>query len=106
MSVGDGSFAIGSTVWPGASKLLEEMGELQQVLGKLIAVAGADQHWDGDLVPRIVDEVADVYAALDLFKELNLSEIGKAELLERRWRKVQLFFEWHRSGDPRPGPED
>jgi len=37
---GSGDFSIGSAVWPGVSKVIEEMGELQQVLGKLIAVAG------------------------------------------------------------------
>lgn len=44
---GNGDFSLGSKVWPGTSKLLEEMGELQQVLGKLIAVAGSTEHWDG-----------------------------------------------------------
>jgi hypothetical protein len=33
-------FAIGSDAWPGTSKLLEEQGELVQVLGKLMATGG------------------------------------------------------------------
>ena len=35
-----GDFAIGGEVWPGLGKLVEEMGELGTVLGKLIATRG------------------------------------------------------------------
>lgn len=52
---GSGNFTIGSGVWPGASKLLEEMGEpqqalgkLQQTLGKLIQTSGTAEHWELD----------------------------------------------------------
>jgi hypothetical protein len=64
---GSGDFSIGSKVWPGASKVIEEIGELMQVLGKLIAVAGDTKHWDGDLRPRLVEEMGDLTAALMFF---------------------------------------
>ena len=61
---GSGDFSIGSKLWPGVSKVIEEMGELQQVLGKLIAVAGETKHWDGDLRPKLIEEIGDLRAAL------------------------------------------
>jgi hypothetical protein len=42
-----GPYSIGSTVWPGLSKLVEEMGEVGQVVGKLIATGGDPAHRDG-----------------------------------------------------------
>ena len=70
-SVGD--FAIGSRVWPGTSKLVEEMGELQQVLGKLIATGGDTDHWSGDLRRMLVEELGDVSAAVRFFAVENLT---------------------------------
>src|ERR1700722_949537 len=68
---GSGDFSIGSKVWPGTSKVIEEMGELQQVLGKLIAVAGDTKHWDGDLRKKLIEEIGELSAALDFFKTQN-----------------------------------
>src|ERR1700722_7934464 len=57
-------FAIGSKVWPGLSKLIEECGEVVQVCGKLLGTGGASAHWDGsDLRERLTEEIADVLAA-------------------------------------------
>ena len=97
---GSGDFSIGSAVWPGTSKLLEEMGELQQVLGKLIAVHGADRHWDGDLRQRLIEEIGDVRAALDFFVGHNLSLEDGHRILRRASEKYELFGKWH--ADPRP----
>jgi len=93
---GSGDFSIGSTVWPGTSKVLEELGELQQVLGKLIATAGAEQHWDGsNLRDRIVEEIGDVVAALTLFETLNMTDDECRRVGDRALLKVATFQAWH-----------
>lgn len=89
----DGSFSIGSNVWPGVSKLIEEMGELHQVLGKLIATHGASDHWDGtDLRQRLIEEMGDVAGALIFVQEVNALD-GDA-IAERAERKADLFRQW------------
>lgn len=87
-------FAIGSTVWPGLSKLIEECGEVQQVAGKLLGTGGAPDHWDGtDLRERLTEELADLKAAIRfviLFNELDRELI---ETLEEA--KMATFELWH-----------
>jgi NTP pyrophosphatase (non-canonical NTP hydrolase) len=97
---GNGEFSIGGKVWPGASKLIEEMGELQQVLGKLIGSHGEIDHYDGtDLEKRLVDEIADVLAAIAFFRRQNLSANGPAQSIESRFgKKLALFEKWHEQG--------
>ena len=99
---GSGDFSIGSSVWPGTSKLIEEMGELHQVLGKLIATAGDTEHWSGDLRQKLVEEIGDVRAAIRFFEEQNMTGT-ELVLIEKRSRveKLALFRKWHReSGGP------
>lgn len=88
-------FAIGSETWPGTSKLIEEMGELGQVLGKLIATGGETEHWDGsDLRRRSEEEAGDVLAALEFFVETNGLRL---HVIDARFaRKLALFRQWHR----------
>lgn len=94
VGIGDGSFSIGSTVWPGFSKLIEEMGELQQVLGKFIALAGDFEHWDGsDLRLRLHDEMADVKAALWFVEWVNGLDTERID--QRCGQKKSLFMRWH-----------
>ena len=95
MTTGSGDFSIGSKVWPGTSKLIEEMGELQQVLGKLIAVAGSTEHWSGDLRKMIVDEAGDVAAALRFFALENLTSEELIHMTKRSDEKLMLFKKWH-----------
>lgn len=91
-----GDFSIGSKVWPGTSKLIEEMGELQQVLGKLLGTAGEVKHWDGsNLRERLVEEIADLEAAIIFFKEQNMWQSEKSEAHERTVQKLALFEKWH-----------
>lgn len=75
-----GPYSIGSSTWPGASRVIEEAGELMQVLGKLIGAGGQTDHWDGtDLRERLIAELGDVRAALDFFiaaNDLPLSAIN------------------------------
>lgn len=89
-----GPYSIGSTVWPGLSKLIEEMGECQQVAGKLIATGGEPQHWDGtDLRERLTEEIADALAACRFVAEANGLDIQAIDARARK--KVELFRKWH-----------
>lgn len=92
---GSGDFSIGSPLWPGTSKLIEEMGELHQVLGKLIASAGNTEHWSGDLRPKLVEEIGDVFAALEFFKTENMTNEEQQGVYDRATKKLALFRRWH-----------
>ncbi|QWF85929.1 hypothetical protein [Amycolatopsis sp. CA-230715] len=89
-----GPYGIGGAKWPGAGRVIEESGELTQVLGKLIGADGATTHWDGtDLRARLVEEIADVRAALDFFAEVN--DLPLDEIDERAARKRATYERWH-----------
>lgn len=97
MSVPD--LAIGSEVWPGVAKLIEECGELQQVLGKIIAYPNGD-HPDGtDIKARLIEEIADAMAAATfVITENGLSEQA---VMQRTAAKLVRFRTWHREEDER-----
>ena len=88
-------FAFGSVVMPGTAKLVEEQGELVQVLGKYMMTGGEPAHWSGDLRPALVDELADVSAAIMFFKDHNLTLEERVRYVERMRDKVALFEKWH-----------
>lgn len=85
-----GLFKFGpGVVWPGVAKVVEEMGELQQQLGKLIMVEGRDEvHWSGPLRANIVDEAADVHAAIMFLSSANFDENEKRYFIERFMEKL------------------
>lgn len=89
-----GDFSIGSKIWPGISKLVEECGEVTQVAGKLFGTGGRIDHWDGtNLRERLEDELADVQAAIEFVachNDLDASRIGR-----RVDEKITLFNKWH-----------
>ena len=92
---GGTGFAIGSGTWPGISKLVEELGEVAQIAGKLIATGGEPAHWDGtDLRTRLEDELADLEAAIAFVIQRNGLDAGR--IAERREVKLRLFNAWHR----------
>lgn len=93
LRVSAGAYSIGSIIWPGLGKSVEEMGELLQVLGKLIASGGRAEHWDGtDLHDRALDEIGDVQAALRFLTRLNnLSELAVGARTEL---KYEQFLRW------------
>lgn len=94
-------YTMSGPEWDGLAKLVEETGELQQVLGKLLQVEGdAARHWDGDLRPRLVEELADAKAALDFFAARNLTPDEMFLMGERWMEKMQLFERWAREEDP------
>lgn len=89
-------YGIGSDTWPGLAKLMEEMGELQQVLGKIMACDKTDAiYWDGSsLLPNLTEELGDVQAALLFFTEANA--ISGAKVQARAEGKLDKFNHWHR----------
>lgn len=78
----------------GVAKLVEECGELQQVLGKRLAYWGTDDHPDGtDLSVRMTEELGDVLAALRFVS----SKFGVLGAVQRRaTAKEELFWTWDR----------
>lgn len=87
-------FAIGAAVWPGLAKLLEEDGELAQVIGKLMAFPDG-QHPDeaGNLRHRLTAEIADVIAACDYAAMVN--GLDQEAIRRRRDAKLRRFLSWH-----------
>lgn len=91
-----GDFSIGSKIWPGTSKLIEECGEILQVLGKLIGSSGEIMHWDGtDLREKLVEELADVGAALAFFMQRNMTPEEIRRINARVKEKYATFERWH-----------
>lgn len=92
-----GDDSIDSGHWPDTSRLLEEMGKLQQVLGKLLGTGGEVNHWDGsNLRERLVEELADLKAAIWLFENFNLTSEEKQAIVRRFHKKLDLFEKWHK----------
>ncbi|GLZ43056.1 hypothetical protein [Actinokineospora sp. NBRC 105648] len=90
----DGPYSIGSDQWPGTSRVIEEAGELIQVLGKLIGAGGRTAHWDGsNLVDRLTEEIGDLRAALDFFIAAN--GLAAQAINERSQIKSAQYTEWH-----------
>lgn len=99
MSAGD--YSIGSRMWPGISKLIEEASEVGQVCGKLIGSGGDPNHWDGtNLRHRLEDEIGDLLAAIEYVTEHNA--LGTAAITARHREKFALFEIWHREEVNRP----
>lgn len=88
-------FYIGAESWAGTSKVIEESGEIGQVLGKLIGSNGDIHHFDGsNLEDKMVEEIGDFYAALSFFVDKNL--VHRADdIAERVMKKIELFEQWH-----------
>lgn len=78
------------------TKLLEEMGELTQVIAKLMATGGDTDHWDGkgDLRDRLEEEMGDVLATLFFTMDIN-PEIRSHVVKQRADTKEQRFRRWH-----------
>jgi NTP pyrophosphatase (non-canonical NTP hydrolase) len=92
--VSAGPYAIGSSHWPGLSKLTEEAGEVLQVVGKLVATNGETAHWDGsDLKTRLESELGDLLGAIRFVIQEN--GLDERAVMRRRDEKMALFSRWH-----------
>lgn len=90
-----GIFSIEASRWPGLSKLTEEAGEVLQVVGKLMGTRGQLKHWDGSrLNLRLVEELADLAAAIDFVLEHNARQLSRVAFENRRAEKLAVFNKW------------
>lgn len=93
---GSKDFAFGSKVWPGVAKLVEELGENGQVLGKLMMTGGEHEHWDGsNLSNRLELELGDLLAAIEFVMKHNAS-LDRVIIVARKAEKLALFEKWHK----------
>lgn len=95
-------YCIGSDEWNGLSKLIEELGELQQVCGKLIGNEGSIAHWSYNLHDKFIEEIGDVYAALDFFVDKNFSETDNLKILLQTSKKYEQFIQWDKDVRAKP----
>ncbi len=81
---------------PGLNKLVEEMGEVLQLCGKIGAYPGGD-HPDGagQLYDRIASELGDLMAAIDFFAGHNLTRPQLDRMRARAEIKSARFNAWH-----------
>jgi hypothetical protein len=93
------AFAFGDDLWPGLAKLTEECGEVLQIVGKLMMTHGGRAHWSGDLRQMLLDEVADVEAAIVFFVRHNLNHAESHAMARRVTQKVAKFEQWHADMD-------
>lgn len=100
-----GDYTIGSDVWPGLSKVLEEMDELGIVLAKIIGAGGSTEYWgEIDLRENLVEELGDVMATIKYFAEHNLTQEERDALYIRSYVKHDRFNDWNNNGhDPLTG---
>lgn len=90
-------FRFGSLRWPGLAKVLEECGEVVQVIGKLIMTNGDVKHWEGEpLDERLTDEMADAYAAIQFAYKHAIGQRLKDRFEARVALKYATFERWHR----------
>ena len=87
----------------GLAKLAEELGELQQVVGKMLAY-GSGPHPDGteSLLARFEDESADVGAAIRFVTQTHNAD--RERMMRRSDEKFYRFEEWHRDPDNQTSP--
>jgi NTP pyrophosphatase (non-canonical NTP hydrolase) len=90
----NGPYSIGSTFWPGLSKLVEECGEVVQVVGKLLGTGGETKHWNvPDLKRALEEEIADVMAACSFV--IEECQLDAGFVYTRYQMKKERFKEWH-----------
>lgn len=88
-------YCIGSDEWNGLSKLIEELGELLQVCGKVIGSEGSCDHWSGDLREKFIEECGDSQAALNFFIQNNFDSYEMTAINTRVFQKEAKFIEWN-----------
>jgi NTP pyrophosphatase (non-canonical NTP hydrolase) len=99
-------YAIGSDHLPGLSKLVEEMGETGQIVGKIMGLGHMGEHWDGkeELRIRLQNELADLMAAVLFVNEKNYLD-AKA-IRKRTEMKLKRFNRWHANVQAGRDPND
>ncbi len=78
--------------WPGFSKLNEECGELIQVIGKFMGSDGEINHWSGNLLDKLYEEMGDVQAAIWLVTDK--CKLDHRRILTQATYKLKRFNYW------------
>lgn len=94
-----------TTKWTGIAKVVEEMGELQTILGKLMAYPEGphpDERYAEPILDRLHDELGDVMAAIQFFY-LSNPEIDIDRVIERISFKSRRLAQWHLDHDGMAG---
>lgn len=92
-------------VWLGYFKLVEEIGEVLQVLGKLGPCPDGKHFSGADLKEQLWEELADLKAALNYFIDENHPGIPDRDeaLKHRAMKKYNQFQRWALTGiNPEP----
>lgn len=77
----------------GLAKLCEEMGELQQIIGKKLAYFDTDKRPDGKSISaRMEEEMGDVLAAID-FVSIKFN-LNREAIEKRKLHKLCTYQEW------------
>ena len=87
-------YTLTSEKWRGLSKLSEEMGELQQVLAKIVENGGSLDYWDKDLKTSLLEELGDVAASFSFFVCNNMSDDDLDRICDRQDLKIEKYEEW------------
>jgi NTP pyrophosphatase (non-canonical NTP hydrolase) len=99
-----GQFAFGDDTLPGLAKLVEECGEVVQVVGKLMMTHGSPAHWSGNLRAQLIDELGDLDAAIE-FVVMHCFDVDeRAAIASRRVSKIVKFEDWHEDFGADPPP--
>lgn len=87
--------------WHGIGKLAEECGDVLQIIGKAVPFPSGD-HPDGKgpVRGRFIEELGDLYAAIDYFCQAN--QLPESLITSRRRCKLAQFHRWGLSGITSP----
>lgn len=79
----------------GKAKIVEEAGEMLQIIGKILAFPYQDDHPDGkgSLKKRLEDELGDLLGSIRLVTALH--GLDHARIHARSEEKFALFAHWH-----------
>lgn len=88
-------YTIRSDRWKGLAKLQEEMSELNTVLSKIVENGGSLEYWnDINLGKNLIEELADVSAAMSFFMANNFPESDLISIGARELEKLDKYWEW------------
>jgi NTP pyrophosphatase (non-canonical NTP hydrolase) len=84
----------------GLAKINEEAGEVIQVIGKLMMTQGEAEHWSGNnLYKDLANELADLEAAISIFKRYNFAIPMDEKYTSRYAEKYNKFEQWIKEKD-------
>jgi NTP pyrophosphatase (non-canonical NTP hydrolase) len=85
-------YGIAGDRWQGMAKVMEEAGELIQVMAK---IQGRGGHLDETpLMDKLIEEMGDLYAALSFFEAQNFTKRQSQAVDFRAIQKANKFADW------------